>query len=293
MTFVHRPVLVQEVIDGLALKPGAVVLDATLGLGGHAERMLKEIGAKGRLIGMDRDEDALELAQDRLKPFGDRVSAFHGRFGQLGEVLDRAGITAVDAVLFDLGVSSMQLEKAERGFSFGREGPLDMRMDRKEEATAADWVNHASARDLERIIREYGEERYAGRIAQVIMRNRPFSTTTRLAEAIRGAVPAAYRHGRIDPSPRVFQAIRISVNRELEELSAGLEQAVERLKASGRVAVLAYHSLEDRRVKNFFRERAKTGEVRLVTRKPVRPSPEETAENPRSRSARLRVAEKP
>jgi len=292
LTFVHRPVLLRAVIEGLALKPGAVVLDATLGLGGHAEQLLQAVGPQGRLIGIDRDSEALELGRRRLSIFGEQVITFHGRFGELEKILDQAGFRTLDAALFDLGVSSLQLEKADRGFSFAREGPLDMRMDSGEGTTAADLVNRTPQRDIEQIIRSYGEERWAGRIARAIVRGRPFSTTTGLAETIRRAVPAGARHGRIDPATRTFQALRIAVNQELEELSAGLLQAIGRLNPSGRIAVLAYHSLEDRIVKVCFREQARAGVLRLITRKPMRPSPEETAENPRSRSACLRIAER-
>ena len=292
MTFVHRPVLLREVLEGLALRPGAVVLDATVGLGGHAEAMLRTLGPEGRLVGMDRDREALELARAKLSDFGDQVIFIHGNFGELGKMLDQAGVRELDAELFDLGVSSLQLDKGERGFSFSREGPLDMRMDPDQETTAAHLINHLSPLDLERLIREYGEERWAGRIAKVITRNRPFSSTSQLAEAVRSAVPSGARHGRIDPATRTFQAVRMAVNREQEELSSTLPQAIDRLKSSGRVAVLSYHSLEDRIVKNCFRDGARAGMLKLITRKPVRPSEEETAENPRSRSARLRVAER-
>ena len=290
--FIHRPVLLREVLEGLTLKPGAVVLDATLGLGGHAERMLQAVGPGGRLIGMDRDREALELAKPKLSDFKDQTIFIHGSFGELGRNLDQAGWPALDAALFDLGVSSLQLDKGERGFSFSREGPLDMRMDPDQETTAAHLINHLSPRELEEIIRTYGEERWAGRIAKVITRNRPFSSTSRLAEAIRSAVPAGARHGRIDPATRTFQAVRMSVNREQEEMAAGLPQAIDRLKPGGRIAVLSYHSLEDRIVKNLFRERAREGVLKLITKKPVRPSDEELSQNPRSRSARLRVAER-
>ena len=254
--------------------------------------MLQAVGPGGRLIGMDRDREALELARPKLSDFKDQTIFIHGSFGELGRNLDQAGWPALDAALFDLGVSSLQLEKGERGFSFSREGPLDMRMDPDQETTAAHLINHLSPRELEEIIRTYGEERWAGRIAKVIIRNRPFSSTSRLAEAIRSAVPAGARHGRIDPATRTFQAVRMSVNREQEEMAAGLPQAIDRLKPGGRIAVLSYHSLEDRIVKNLFRERAREGILKLITKKPVRPSDEELSQNPRSRSARLRVAER-
>ena len=250
------------------------------------------MGPGGRLIGMDRDREALEIARQRLSDFGDKVTFVQGNFGELGKALDQAGWRGMDAALFDLGVSSLQLDKGERGFSFSREGPLDMRMDPDQETTAAHLINHLSPRELEELIREYGEERWAGRIAKVIVRNRPFSTTAQLAETIRGAVPAGARHGRIDPATRTFQAVRMAVNREQEELSSGLPQAIDRLKPGGRIAVLSYHSLEDRVVKNCFRDQARAGVLKLITRKPIRPSDQEVAENPRSRSARLRVAER-
>lgn len=292
MTFVHRPVLVQAVVEGLNLRPGQVVLDATLGLGGHAERILEVLGPSGRLVGVDRDPEALEAAGQRLKRFGDQVFYAHGHFGDLSRILDGAGLDRLDAALFDLGVSSLQLEKAGRGFSFAREGPLDMRMNPREGTTAADLVNRASQADLREWIRSYGEERWAGRIARAIVERRPFSTTAELAQAIRGAVPSAYRRARIDPATRTFQAIRIVVNRELELLPLGLAQSAQRLRAGGRIAVLSYHSLEDRIVKVYFREEAREGRLQVITRKPVRPSGEETAQNPRARSARLRVAQK-
>lgn len=285
--YVHRPVLVGEALEGLALKQGAVVFDATVGLGGHAEKILEAIGPQGSLIGMDRDAQALEIAKERLKRFGDQVMFFQGSFGELGSVLDRA----VDAALFDLGVSSMQLENAERGFSFGREGPLDMRMDQRQQLAADEIVNRYPQRDIEELIRAYGEERWAGRIARAIVQGRPFATTTQLAQAIRAVVPGGHK-GRIDPATRTFQAIRMAVNQEQQQLADGLAQAVGKLKPSGRVAVLSYHSLEDRLVKVFFRDQARAGVLRLITRKPVKPSEREVSENPRSRSASLRIAEK-
>ncbi len=284
--------MVRAVVEGLALLPGQVVLDATLGLGGHAEKILEALGPSGRLVGVDRDLEALEAAGRRLKRFGGQVLYAHGNFGELGRILNEAGVAQVDAALFDLGVSSLQLDKAERGFSFAREGPLDMRMDPQEEVTAAERVNRASRLEIEGWIRAYGEERWAGRIARAIVSGRPFSTTTQLAETIRRAVPPAHRRGRIDPATRTFQAIRLLVNRELELLPMGLMQAAERLRPGGRIAVLAYHSLEDRIVKVAFRDAARQGHLELVTRKPIRPSAEETAQNPRARSARLRIAQK-
>lgn len=286
------------------------MLDATVGLGGHAEAILRRIGSGGRLVALDRDPEALGQAKARLKSFGKQVIWGQGCFGGLSKFLQETGVEGLDAALFDLGVSSWQLEEARRGFSFSREGPLDMRMDREGDVTAAEIVNRASLHDLERWIRAYGQERWAGRIARAIVRARPLQTTTGLAEVIRAAVPArripaasfreAKRRGRgasarrerIDPATRTFQAIRIAVNRELDLLPQGLEQAIHSLKPAGRIAVLAYHSLEDRIVKLCFREQEEAGVLRRITRKPLRPSAQEIARNPRSRSACLRVAER-
>ena len=289
---IHQPVLVEEVLEGLAIRTGATVLDATVGLGGHAESFLKAVGPKGRLIGLDRDSQALEYAGERLKKFRGQMQLIHGHFGELAAHLDKHPIGGLDAAFFDLGVSSYQLETAERGFSFNLEGPLDMRMDPTEDLTAARIVNRASVEELSHLLRSFGEERWASRIARTIVRNRPFSTTTQLADAIRQAVPAQARHGRIDAATRTFQAIRITVNRELELLQEGLLQAIARLKPGGRIAVLAYHSLEDRIVKVTFRDQARKGILEILTRKPIRPSEAEVARNPRSRSAHLRVAER-
>lgn len=274
----------------LALRPGAVALDATVGLGGHAEAILNQIGPEGRLIALDRDREAIDQARARLQRFGNQVIWAQGHFGELARILLEAGVEKLDAVLFDLGISSWQLEEGRRGFSFSREGPLDMRMDLESDLTAAELVNRASLPDLEQMIRSYGEERWAGRIARAIVRARPFATTTAFAEVIRKAVPPSARHGRIDPATRTFQAIRIAVNQELELLLEGLAQAIQALKPSGRIAVLAYHSLEDRIVKLCFREQAKEGILEIMTKKPMRPSAEEVARNPRSRSACLRAA---
>lgn len=292
LTVSHQPVLVQEVLQGLALKAGAVVLDATVGLGGHAQAIAPVIGPNGCLIGIDRDPQALEMARQRLKSFEVKVKFSHGNFGELMRLLDELNVEALDAVLFDLGVSSFQLETAERGFSFAREGPLDMRMDPTDPLTAAEIVNRASQEELRGLLQTFGEERWSGRIARAIVEKRPFTTTTQLAEAIRQAVPSPARHGRIDPATRTFQALRIAVNRELDLLPIGLEQGIQRLKTGGRIVVLAYHSLEDRIVKTIFRTKSREEVLEVVTRKPVRPAGEEVARNPRSRSARLRIGER-
>lgn len=313
----HLPVMADEVIAGLGVRPGETLLDATLGFGGHSLRLLEELQGSGRLVGVDRDLAALKLAEERLttaiESRGGRkpdLLLLHGSFGEIGSLLDKAGIEAVDRVLFDLGVSSMQLDETERGFSFQRDGPLDMRMDPTQELTAADLLNSRSQATIESILREWGEERFARRIARelVIQRERkPLETTGELSDLVRRCYPPELRRGRIHPATRSFQAIRIAVNRELEQIAPALRVVVDRLKPGGRVAVLAYHSLEDRIVKQEFARLAGRCEcdarlpicvcgaeplVRVVTRRPLTPGEEEIRANPRSRSARLRIAER-
>ena len=292
MPAIHQPVLVNEVLRELAIRPGNVVLDATIGMGGHAERFLEAVGSAGWLIGIDRDEEALDYARVRLERFQRQMKLVHGHFGVLASVLNQLHVDAVDAVLFDLGVSSFQLETSRRGFSFSREGPLDMRMDQTEGKEAAEIVNHYSLQELVELLTGYGEERWAKRIARAIVRERPMATTVQLAQVIRRALPPAARSGRIDPATRTFQAIRIAVNQELELLLLGLNQAIDCLRPPGRIAVLAYHSLEDRIVKTTFREQSRAARIEILTKKPIKPSPEEVRRNPRSRSACLRVAQR-
>ena len=288
----HQPVLLEEVLHGLVLRPGAVVVDATVGGGGHAEALLRAIGPKGKLIGFDRDREALDFSQRRLGKFHHQMELIHSHFGNLAACLTERGIREIDAALFDLGVSSFQLGTPGRGLSFSHEGPLDMRMDQTESMTASDIVNQASVKDLTKLLRDFGQERWSGRIAKAIVRARPLTTTTHLADVIRTAVPAAGGQERIHPATRSFQALRITVNRELEILSEGLRHTMTFLRPGGRIAVLSYHSLEDRIVKATFREKVRAGEYELVNRKPIRPSEEEVRRNPRSRSAVLRVAQR-
>lgn len=314
----HVPVLVAETLELLApeRRPGGWLVDATVGLGGHAEALLQR-APEARLLGLDRDPQALERAAERLAPFGDRVRLEHANFDDLEAVLRRLGFVSVAGVLADLGVSSLQLDTAERGFSFRFDGPLDMRMGLAD-VTAADLVNESSEGELERIFRDYGEELQARRIARVIVRSRegsPVTTTGQLKDLIGRAKGGGHgrpgrsghrpgsREGRVDPATRVFQALRIAVNRELAGLEGFIEQAVRMLEDDGRLVVISYHSLEDRIVKNTLRDLARgeidqvTGRPRsesqlieVLTRKPARPSDEEVAFNPRSRSARLRAA---
>lgn len=303
----HVPVLLREAIEFLAPERGGLYVDCTLGLGGHAQAVLRK-GSDARLVGIDRDPDAIELAAERLAPFGDRVRLVEGEFWNVRRQLADLGIESVDGgILADLGVSSMQLDTASRGFSFQRDGPLDMRMGAGE-WTAADVVNEFQEGELVRIFREYGEERRARRIAKAIVERRhekPIETTGELRELVgRVSRPKRGGHGRrIDPATRVFQALRIAVNRELSGLEDLLDQAIDLLDQDGRLVVISYHSLEDRIVKHTLRDlargevdqttgrtRSETRVIELLTGKPVRPRSEEVAANPRSRSARLRAA---
>jgi len=300
----HTPVLLRETVELLSPRPGLFV-DATAGAGGHAEALL-DADPGLELLAIDRDPSAIELARQRLARFAGRVRFYCGKFSELPRALDLAGGRAPAGICADLGVSSMQIDSAARGFSFRREGPLDMRMG-TDGPTAAEIVASASSEDLERIFREFGEERMAHRIARAIVterRRRPIDTTRDLASLVAGVVGD---RGRIDPATKVFQALRIEVNQELAELGRFLKSATERLQAEGRLAVLSYHSLEDRTVKEFFRVESAgclcppglpictcggKRVLRVLTRRPVRPSEEEIASNPRARSARLRAAEK-
>lgn len=284
----HEPVLLTEVLGFLDPQPGKVIVDATVGTGGHAEALL----ARGaRVIGIDQDPQSLELAQERLRAFGTRFLALRGNFRHLKTLLAAIGVDKADGVLFDLGLSSLHLSQAERGFSFQEEGPLDMRMDPDNPVTAADLVNGLAERDLVRILREYGEERYAERIAREILRHRPLRTTGELARLVARCYPP--KPYRIHPATRTFQALRIAVNDELSALQEALPQARDLLAPGGVLCVIAFHSLEDRIVKRFFREEARGGRLRLLTKKPVRPTKEEVGRNPRARSARLRAAQVP
>ena len=281
----HEPVLVTEVVE--ILRDAEVVVDLTVGLGGHARALLK--AGVGRVVGVDRDPEALAEAERRLDQYGDRFGTVEATFGRVAEAAEEAGVREAGGVLYDLGVSSLQLDRPERGFSYREEGPLDMRMGRGNE-TAARIVNTYGERDLERIIREYGEERFAGRISRAIARARrraPLRTTRELAAVVAAAVPK--RRGGPHPARRTFQALRIEVNRELEELAASLPRAVQLLTPGGRLATIAYHSLEDRIIKRFL---AQDERVEPLFRKPVRASAAEARRNPRARSAKLRAAER-
>ncbi len=286
---------------------GAVAIDCTLGQAGHARQILERITPGGRLLGIDRDPHAVEAARVALAQYGSSAVTVQGRFSELRSISAQNGFDQADLVLFDFGLSSTQIDDPERGFSFRAEGPLDMRMDPAAPVTAANIVNESNVREIERILREYGEERWARRIAQFIVARRPLRTTRDLAQAVEAAIPKAAWPRDINVSTRTFQGLRIAVNDELGEIEAGLRAALTTLKPGGRMATISFHSLEDRLVKSFFNVESTDcicppqqpvctcghrATLRIVTRRPVRPSEEEVAANPRARSARLRVAEK-
>lgn len=309
MEYRHYSVLLKESIEALNIKPDGVYVDGTLGGGGHSLEIAKRL-TTGRLIAIDRDSRALVRAGERLKDYADRISFVHGNFAEIASILDSRGYPLVDGMLFDLGVSSPQLDETERGFSYMADAPLDMRMDEQSSLTAREIVNTWTEDKLKRILYDFGEERYAPRIASAICERRakaPIETTLELAEIIRGAMPGAALREKQHPAKRSFQAIRIAVNGELDAVSEMMETAADRLNSGGRLAVISFHSLEDRIVKNAVNSREKgctcprdfpvctcgfVQTLRSVTRKPITASAEELAENPRSRSAKLRVAEK-
>ena len=310
MEFSHKSVLAQECMEGLRIRPQGIYMDATTGGGGHSLGIVQRLGEGGRLICIDRDDDALRAAGKRLEPYRDKITFVKSNFSDIAAVAKDLGISQVDGILFDLGVSSYQLDAMERGFSYMNDAPLDMRMDRSQSFTAGDVVNGYSQEELKRILWDYGEERYSGRIAAAICRRReekPIQSTVELAEIIRGAMPPQALREKQHPAKRSFQAIRIAVNDELGSVSRMLQQAIPRLRPGGRLAVISFHSLEDRIVKSELAAAAKgcvcppsfpvcvcgrQPQVRLVSRKPILPSQREIDENPRARSAKLRLAEK-
>ncbi len=307
MTY-HTPVLLKEAVTQLALRRGGLYVDCTVGGGGHAREILRACGPEGQLVGLDWDEEAIPQARERLSEWGARVQLVRANYVELERVLMSLGVTTVDGVLFDLGVSSRQFDAPERGFSFQREGPLDMRMSRQLGATARDVLRTASLEELARIFRIYGEEKRARAIARKIVSERehaPVETTTQLAQLVERVLGPKRRA--IHPATRVFQALRIAVNHELDNLKRGLEAATKFLKSGGRLAVISFHSLEDRIVKQYFAEQSsgcicppdlpacvcgRQPVLRVVTRKPLTPGEAEIRANPRARSAKLRVAEK-
>jgi 16S rRNA (cytosine1402-N4)-methyltransferase len=291
----HVPALLHEAMQYLAVQPGATVVDCTLGLAGHSSEILRRLGPKGKLIAFDRDPQAMVLAAAKLDAVRAELGDQAPQVELIGEAFSAAPMYiepgTVDAVLADIGVSSLQLDEASRGFSFMADGPLDMRMDTRRGETAEQVVNEASERELADLIYEYGEERRSRRIARAIVRGRPVTTTGQLAQIVRAAAPAM-KGDRIHPATRTFQALRIYVNRELDEIKALMEAAPKLLKPSGRLVVMSFHSLEDRIVKDSLREGARNGIWTVLTKKPVTGSEEEIERNPRARSAKMRAGEK-
>ncbi len=308
MAFSHRPVLLNEAVNGLNIRPDGFYVDGTLGGAGHSLEIVKKL-TTGRLIGIDQDEDAIRAATERLAPYADRVTVVRSNFEDIRLILDELEVDKVDGILLDLGVSSYQFDEAERGFSYRTDAPLDMRMDRQKGLTAADIVNTYSEQELYRIIRDYGEEPFAKNIAKHIVQYRnqePIKTTFQLVDIIKSAIPAKIRAKGGHPAKQTFQAIRIECNRELDVLQSFLRVMADALNESGRIAIITFHSLEDRIVKNAFRTFenpctcpknlpcvcGKKPLGRVITRKPILPTEEEMNENPRSKSAKLRIFEK-
>ena len=286
----HKSVLLQEALEWLSPRPGGVYVDGTLGLGGHSEAILQASSGKARLIGFDLDQDVLARAQNRLRDFSGSVECIHSNFEKIPSYLQERSLV-VDGILLDLGVNSLQFDLPDRGFSFRDDGPLDMRMDRTQPTTAADLLSELPQEQLEQIFREYGEERFSRKVSRAIVHDRPrrFETTKEFADYVARLIP---RRGRIHPATRIFQALRIKVNRELESLKNFLDSFDNVLCGGGKVVIISFHSLEDRMVKWSFRGKASDGVGRILTKKPVVPSDEEVSENPRARSAKLRVLEK-
>ena len=295
MELKHIPVMVEEVMDLLRCEPGRTYVDGTLGGGGHAEEILMRTDPDGVVIGMEWDQKAIDEAEKRLKLYGSRARIFRENFIHLSEILKTVKIESVDGILLDLGLSSIQLEKEGRGFSFRGEGPLDMRMDECRDCTAADLVNGLPLSELERILFEYGEERWARRIARAIVSEReknPIQTTVALRKIVYSTIPKRFQSRRIDPATRTFQALRIRVNEELENLEEMLESGWKVLRKEGRMCIISFHSLEDRMVKEAFRRLERERMMRILTKRPLTPSEEEQKKNPRARSAKLRCAER-
>lgn len=286
----HKPVMMQEVLEWLDIKPSGIYIDATLGAGGHSEAIAERLST-GRLISLERDERALELAGERLRRFGERVTLIHSPFSRIATAVQEQGLAGVDGILADLGVSSMQLDQAASGFSFREAGPLDMRMDQSEELTAEEIVNRWPEKELANLLYGEAEERDSRRIARAIVRARPIRDTAHLATTVAGARKQRGRQ-KLHPATKTFLALRIAVNREMEELGQFLFHAPATMNSGGRLVVLSYHSGEDRKVKQAFQESARQGTMKILTKHVVVPGEQEIAGNPRSRSAKLRCAEK-
>ena len=310
MEFVHKSIMLEEVIESLAIKPNGIYVDGTLGGAGHSSEIVKRLGEDGRLIGIDQDGEAIEAATKRLKPYKDKVTIVRSNYAQMKEVLRDLGIPKVDGILLDLGVSSYQLDNAERGFTYREDVPLDMRMDQRQTKTAKDIVNDYSEMELYHIIRNYGEDKFAKNIAKHIVQARqkaPIETTGQLIEVIKAAIPKKVRATGGHPAKKTFQAIRIELNHELDVLTQSIDGMIDRLAPGGRLCIITFHSLEDRIVKTRFRTNenpcicppgfpvcvcGRVSKGKVITRKPILPSEQEMEENSRSKSAKLRVFEK-
>ena len=310
IAFNHVSVLLKETVDGLNLKPGAVIVDGTMGFGGHTQEVLKRLDGTGRVICIDQDADAIAAATKRLEPWSDQIQIVRSNYVDMPLVLESLGVDQVDGIMLDLGVSSFQLDEASRGFTYRMEGPLDMRMDQRNPVTAADLGNTCSKEELLRILWDYGEERYARNIVDRILKEReiaPIETTTQLVDIIRASIPAKARNAGGHPAKRTFQALRIEVNHELDVLTDSIDAMIDRLAPGGRLCIITFQSLEARIVKNQFKKNenpctcppefpvcvcGKQSKGRAVTRKPILPTKEEIAQNKRSKSAKLRIFEK-
>lgn len=310
MEFRHVPVLLQETIEALNIKENGIYVDGTVGGAGHSSEIAARLGSGGRLIGIDQDASAVEAARERLRPYGSKVEIVRGNYSEMPRILRKLGIEKADGILLDIGVSSYQLDTAERGFSYKQDAPLDMRMDQRAGLTAADVVNSYSEQELKRVLSEYGEERYAGSIAHNIVRERAshrIDSTLELAELVKRSVPERYRNGHRHPARKTFQAIRIEVNHELDVLSGSLDAMFDLLSNHGRLCVITFHSLEDRIVKRAFQTAenpcicppdfpvcvcGRVPKGKVITRKPIVPGEKEMAENNRSTSSKLRVFER-
>ncbi len=307
MEFVHRSVLLKETVDNLNIRPDGIYVDGTLGGGGHAYEVCRRLGKEGRFIGIDQDGEAIGAASKRLEEFGSRVSIVRSNYVDFQAVLDRLSIKRVDGIMLDLGVSSYQLDEAKRGFTYREDAPLDMRMDQRQNKTAKDIVNGYSEQELYRMIRDYGEDRFAKNIAKHIVaarKEKEIETTGELVEIIKAAIPMRVRAAKGHPAKQTFQAIRIELNRELDVLRESLDGMIERLNPNGRLCIITFHSLEDRIVKNSFRKNenpcicppdfpvcvcGRVSKGTVITKKPILPGPDEMEDNPRSKSAKLRV----
>jgi len=291
----HIPVMLNEAIEHLALKPKSIIVDGTLGMGGHAAEILKSIGPEGLLIGIDRDELSLQKAEEHLKNYGGQCNFVHDDFKNLSSILSDNSVKRVDGILLDLGISSFQLDNNERGFGIRSDGPLDMRMDTDSHISAYDLINSLSENEIATILKDYGEEKFYNRIARKMVAERakhPITTTGELRQVVLKSLPFKKKHYRIHPATRTFQAIRIAVNRELESLEFATDDCISKLNVGGRLVVISFHSLEDRIVKQHFKNFAKLGQIRLIVTKPLRPTEQEILHNSRARSAKMRVAER-